>query len=261
MLTPATILSERPLRPNKARAGLLVSLVAVSECSVFADAGYPDFIDVKNPAVGSLGMPAPDTIKEIRKKIPLAVPVSAAIGDARDDPPYYASLASIAVEAGADIVKVGLYGFPNNKRIHAFLSRIRRENTGVPLAACLYADIADSRSVNDFPRAAADAGADICLLDTFSKTGGKLTDYIGKDELSFFTGLCGRCGIISAFAGGLGVEDADWVAEIAPDIAGFRGAVAKNGRGETGISPAKLKKLIAVFNSLKPSAAVENCIG
>jgi len=253
-------LSERPLRPNKAGAGLLVSLVAVSECSVFADAGYPDFIDVKNPSAGSLGMPALNTIKEIRKKIPLAVPVSAAIGDARDDPSYYASLASMAVEAGANIIKVGLYGFANGKRIHAFLSHIRRENTAVPLAACLYADIADSRSVRDFPHMAAGAGMDICLLDTFAKTGEKLTDYIGKDELSFFTGLCGRFGILSAFAGGLEVEDADWIAQTAPDIAGFRGAVAENGRGETGISPAKLKKLIKVFNSMKPSVAVDGRI-
>jgi uncharacterized protein (UPF0264 family) len=254
-------LSERPLRPNKARPGLLVSLVAVSECSVFTAAGYPDFIDVKNPAAGSLGMPDLNTIKEIRKTIPLTVPVSAAIGDAHDDPLYYASLASMAIEAGADIVKVGLYGFSNSKRIHAFLSHIRRENAGVPLAACFYADLVDSRSVRDFPSVAADAGADICLLDTFSKTGEKLTDYIGKDELSFFTGLCGRFGLLSAFAGGLGVEDADWIAQTAPDIAGFRGAVAENGRGETGISPAKLKKLITVFNSLKPSLAVESCIG
>ncbi len=206
-------------------------------------------------------MPELNTIRNIRKRIPLSVPVSAAIGDAHDDPPRYASLASMAVEAGADIVKVGLYGFSSNKRIHAFLSRIRLENTGVPIAACLYADLADSRSIGDFPRAAADAGADICLLDTFSKSKGKLTDYIAKDELLFFTGLCGRYGVLSAFAGGLGVEDTDWVAETAPNIAGFRGAVAKNGRGETGISPAKLKKLIAVFNSLKPSAAVENRIG
>lgn len=80
MSTPATILSERPLRPNKARAGLLVSLVAVSECSVFTAAGYPDFIDVKNPAVGSLGMSDLDTIREIRKKTPLTVPVAGVDG-------------------------------------------------------------------------------------------------------------------------------------------------------------------------------------
>ena len=59
---------------------LFVSVVDAGEARVAAEAGA-DIVDVKNPAEGSLGAPAPAVIADVRAALPAELPVSAAIGD------------------------------------------------------------------------------------------------------------------------------------------------------------------------------------
>ena len=59
---------------------LLVSVTDADEARLAADAGV-DIVDVKNPAEGSLGAPAPGVIERVREVVPPEHPVSAAIGD------------------------------------------------------------------------------------------------------------------------------------------------------------------------------------
>ena len=59
---------------------LLVSVIDAAEARL-ALAGGVDIVDVKNPAEGSLGAPAPGVIAQVRDVLSAHAPLSAAIGD------------------------------------------------------------------------------------------------------------------------------------------------------------------------------------
>lgn len=82
-----------------------------------------------------------------------------------------------------------------------------------------------------------------CLIDTFDKSRGSLSAHLDLDALRRFTASCRENGVVSALAGGLRMEDFDWLSNVNPDVAGFRSAVVTNGRGEVGIDARKLEGL------------------
>ena len=59
---------------------LLVSVIDADEARL-AVAGGVDVVDVKNPAEGSLGAPAPGVIAQVRDVLPSDQPLSVALGD------------------------------------------------------------------------------------------------------------------------------------------------------------------------------------
>lgn len=224
---------------------LLVSLISPVECQAVMETP-PDIIDIKNPADGSLGMPDISVIEEIRRKIPSNLQLSVAIGDADDNAPLYRLRAEEVARAGVNIVKVGLYDFPDSKRAVDFLSFIRRGLTASVVAA-RYVDLTNIREIREFPEIAYKAKIKGCLLDTYRKDGGRLADYASMDELKKFVEQCRSLGLLSALAGGLGVDDIGWLSALKPDIAGFRGAVAEGARSEPGISRLRLARLAQSF--------------
>jgi uncharacterized protein (UPF0264 family) len=225
---------------------LLVSLIDASECGAVR-ACPPDIIDLKNPAEGSLGMPDVDTISRTRNLIPGGLPFSVAIGDAVDDSELYIRRAKRAVEAGADIVKVGLFSFADGREEAAFLSRLRR-GLSVPLVAAWYADRL-KRPLCELPEIAAGAGAQGCLIDTYRKDGGRLTDFVTLPDLKSFIERCKELGLFSAVAGGLKEDDTHWISLLRPDVAGFRGAVANGKRNEPGLDRERLFRLRNAFTA------------
>ena len=78
---------------------LLVSVTTAQEAEL-AVAGGVDVVDVKNPAEGSLGAPAPAVIEAVRAVVPPGSPVSAAIGD-MPHLPGTAALAALGAPAPA----------------------------------------------------------------------------------------------------------------------------------------------------------------
>jgi uncharacterized protein (UPF0264 family) len=228
---------------------LLVSVIDPSECAAFSR--WPHYLDIKNPSDGSLGMPSPETVNRIRKIVGDRAVISAAIGDATDNVELYTERAVAVTHAGADIIKVGLFSFKDIKSASDFLSAIKRNLaiTGkVSKVVCaMYADKADKKFLKDFPAMARTTGMWGCLIDTYGKANGKLTVYMEQKELKQFTADCKKNGVASALAGGLEISDICWLADIAPDIVGFRSAVVKNSRAQTGVDPAKLSVLYAHF--------------
>lgn len=227
---------------------LLVSLVNSVECQALLET-LPDIVDIKNPADGSLGMPEISIIEDIKRKIPIDLPLSAAIGDATDNAPFYRLRAEEATRAGVNIVKVGLYGFSDAKCAVNFLSFISSELPASVIAA-RYVDLISARDIRELPEIASKAKIRGCLLDTYQKNMGCLADYVSMDELKKFVEQCRSLGLFSALAGGLGVDDVEWLAAIKPDIAGFRGAVASGARNEPGISSLRLAGLRRLFTSV-----------
>ena len=216
---------------------LLVSVIDASEC-VAVRACPPDIADLKNPAEGSLGMPDAKTIREVKKSLPVGLPLSVAIGDGVDDAQFYIARAKLAQQAGADIVKVGLFDFKSAHKEELFLSRVRR-SIRVPLVAAWYVDRLQ-RPVSDLPEIAARAGARGCLIDSYDKGAGRLTDFASQSDIAAFIKNCAEFAVFSALAGSLAERDIEWLLRMRPDVAGFRGAVAKGKRGEPGIDVDRL---------------------
>ena len=94
---------------------LLVSVIDAAEARL-AVAGGVDIVDVKNPAEGSLGAPAPGVIAQVRDVLPAELPLSAAIGDLPCLPGTAALAALGAARSGAAYVKLGLWGVVRARR-------------------------------------------------------------------------------------------------------------------------------------------------
>src|SRR5204863_1296953 len=111
--TPRTRGGAGGLRQSRRQGGgrmkLLVSVTDAAEARL-AVAGGVDIVDVKNPAEGSLGAPAPGVIEQVRREVPAELPVSVALGDLPALPGTAALAAVGAARAGAAYVKVGLWG-------------------------------------------------------------------------------------------------------------------------------------------------------
>jgi uncharacterized protein (UPF0264 family) len=235
---------------------LLVSVIDASECAVFSETGFPDYVDLKNPSDGSLGFPSLKTVRDVRRAIPDEIPLSVAIGDAVNDPQLYSKRAVLAAKAGADIVKVGLYDFADDDERVSFLSSIRRsldkaffKDTG--LVSALYADLYGIDHVFAFPARASAAGVAGCLIDTFNKDGRDIFDYLAIESITKFANACRRNGIFSAIAGGLSVESSKKLADAGVDVIGFRSAVVSNGRGERGLDPERVLELCGRSGNMK----------
>ena len=188
-------------------------------------------------------MPEPSVIRAMRRRLPRSLPLSVALGDARDDAPFYIERAREAAAAGADIVKVGLFDFDGEGRIASFLDELTA-GAGLPVVAALYADRCDAGSVARFPALAARAGAHGGLIDTYRKDGGRLFDYADEATLRAFVKGCRAHGLLSALAGSLGADDLPFLKSLAPDVAGFRGAVCAGARGEPGVCEKRLARLL-----------------
>ncbi|MEN2996894.1 MAG: (5-formylfuran-3-yl)methyl phosphate synthase [Acetomicrobium sp.] len=218
------------------RAAFLASVVSKEEAAEALKVQV-DVIDVKNPAEGALGAALPETISEIRDVVPKAIPVSAAIGDM----PYLpgtAALAAIgAAQAGASIIKVGLYGAKTPDEVLKLLflvsTALKMYFPTSLLVAGAYADAQIFGGINflDVPALAAKAGAAGCLLDTFDKSfGHNLLEIASMEAIGDFVSACREWGLFSALAGSLKLEDVPLLLSLRPDYLGFRGALCEGGR-------------------------------
>lgn len=86
---------------------LLVSVVSAPEARR-ALTGGAEIVDVKDPAEGPLGAPAPQVLSEVVAAVDGAAPVSVALGDLPNLPHSAALAARGAALTGAAYVKVGL---------------------------------------------------------------------------------------------------------------------------------------------------------
>ena len=228
---------------------LLVSVLDADEARLAVEAGV-DIVDVKNPAEGSLGAPAPGVIERVREVVPPERPVSAAIGDLPNLPGTAALAALGAARSGAAYVKVGLWGTSATEEAVAILRAVRAAVDGG--AAVIAAAYADAERVPGRPlppgeivAAARRAGVGGCLLDTAVKDGRGLFEWFTPTALATLIGEGHAAGLEMALAGALRAEDLSRVRAAGADIAGVRAAACRDGRRTAPLDAERIGRLRA----------------
>src|SRR5690348_12152664 len=149
---------------------LLVSVADPGEARA-ALRGGADVIDAKQPRRGALGPVRPDVLAAIRHVVGSARPVSAVLGDARDEAAIERA-AQVAAGLGAAFVKVGFAAVVTEHRARRLAAAARRGAGGAAVVLVGYADwqraesLAPERVVTVAATAAGGGGV---LLDTAFK--------------------------------------------------------------------------------------------
>ena len=229
---------------------LLVSVADADEARVAVRGGV-DIVDVKNPAEGALGAPAPATIAQVRHTVPAERPVSAAIGDLPNLPGTAALAALGAAHAGAAYVKVGLWGTSTEDEAVAVLRAVREAVDGGPtVIAAAYADTERVPSRPLAPgavvAAARRAGVGGCLVDTAIKDGRGLLAWLTPDALTALVAAAHAANLEMALAGALRAEDLPTVRATGADIAGVRSAACHDGRRTASLDAERIERLRAL---------------
>jgi uncharacterized protein (UPF0264 family) len=237
---------------------LLVSVIDAAEARL-AVAGGVDIVDVKNPAEGSLGAPAPRVIAEVGDVLPPELPLSAAIGDLPCLPGTAALAALGAVRSGAAYVKLGLWGASTTEDAVAVLRAAREAVDGdAQVIAVAYADAArvPSRPLPpaELVTAARQAGVSGCLLDTAIKDGRGLLSWISSGGLAELVAEAHAAGLEMALAGELRADDLPTVRATGADIAGLRSAACRDGRRTGALDPGRIARLREVCAVESPRA-------
>lgn len=214
-----------------------------------AVAGGADIVDVKNPAEGSLGAPAPATIAAVRAAVPASIPVSVAIGD--QSLPGAAALAAVgAANLGAAYVKLGLRNVSADEAVQ-LLRAVRDGLAGVSASviAAAYAD-ADGLDGNALPpallpRVARAAGITGCLVDTAIKDGRGLFHWLTQRAVATLVSEAHDRGLVIALAGSLRDSDLPDILATGADIAGVRSAACRGGVRTAPLEPERIRRLRA----------------
>jgi uncharacterized protein (UPF0264 family) len=164
------------------------------------------------------------------------VPVSATIGDL-EFKPGTASLAALgAAVSGADYVKAGLLGVKTQAQAEEMLQGIVRAvkdyDPEKKVVASGYSDYVRAGSIAPrlLPAAAANAGADVVMVDTAVKDGKPTFDFMSEQDLLDFINLGHESGLQVAIAGNIGFAHLDLLQRLQPDIIGVRGIVCGGDR-------------------------------
>lgn len=208
---------------------LLVSIVAADEIAA-ALAGGADIVDVKNPAEGALGAPAPALLREARGRVGAPHELSVALGDAPHLPGTLAFAAAGAAACGADYVKVGLRGSDEPESALEMLRALASAvGTTTRVVAVTYAD-GGGLAPLELPRVAAAAGIHGVMLDTLEKHGTSTFASLGAAAVAAFVQEARERGLATALAGSLGSEGLARASRLGVDFAGVRGAACDGGR-------------------------------
>jgi uncharacterized protein (UPF0264 family) len=209
---------------------LLVSVRDAHEAAA-AIAGGADLIDAKEPHAGALGAVALRTLWGIVDAVGGLKPVTAAVGDARDERSV-ADDAAAFTRAGAMLIKVGLAGIAGGQRLDAMLRAATRGAGASRVVAVAYADYGNAGAPPPGEVIAAAARAQIrgVLIDTFNKQGAGLTALASASVLTDWVAIARRAGLLTALAGKLTADDLLRLQRTGADVAGVRGAACDSGR-------------------------------
>jgi len=213
---------------------LLISPINTGEAHEAIEGGA-DIVDVKNPKEGSLGANFPWVIRNIRNITPEGMHVSATLGDVPYKPGTVSLAAAGAVVSGADYIKVGLYGTKNYDEalevMENVVRSVREFDKNALVVASGYADAHRVGAVDpmEIPKVAAEAGADLAMVDTAVKDGKTLFDFMDIDKLQEFNNMIHDHGLKSALAGSIKKNQLKLLYDVGCDVVGIRGAACTGG--------------------------------
>jgi uncharacterized protein (UPF0264 family) len=236
---------------------LLVSVRSAAEAEA-ALAGGAALIDVKEPARGALGRADDAVIAEVVGAVGRQTPVSAALGELRDEPlrNLPRSVSSLAY------VKCGLAGcaaeangaWPDD--LTGLAAAVQEANPRCKMAVVAYAD---------WRRAGAPAPDEVCafagrrpgwamLLDTWGKDGLTLLDWMGRVEIDRLCRACRDAGVPIALAGSLSPSLIRTLRPAAPDWFAVRGAACRGLQRTAAVDAAKVRGLVEAITDATPGS-------
>ena len=239
---------------------LLVSVRDAIE-AVAALKGDCDVLDVKEPARGALGMADIGTIAAIidtTRGRESAVPVSMALGEAAE---WGLDRSIPRLPEGIAYLKMGTSQLPPGAGGASHFSSVQRRfenafgaafDSGSPQPcgfassprwiAVAYADfeLARAPAPEEIAELAAVCGCTGLLIDTFSKQGKRLLDWLDDDRLAAIATQSRTLGLTFALAGRLQAGDLPRVLAARPDVIGIRSAACRAGDRTGSIDAAAL---------------------
>jgi FolB domain-containing protein len=199
---------------------MLASVTGVEEAEVAIRHGA-DIIDLKDTSSAFAAVAVP-VIRATVERLARRRPVSAVAGELDMDPAAIMLAVTAIADAGADYIKVGLY--PGGRRedsIRALAALARR----VSLIGVMFAD---HGADEDLVALMAESGFAGAMIDTASKTGGRLLDHMNIAALGRFVQAARSRGLMAGLAGSLEPPDIPRLMLLAPDVLGFRRALCNN---------------------------------
>ena len=241
---------------------LLVSVRSLEE-AVAALEGGADLIDVKEPSRGSLGRSDRETIELITRHIRSSAPdtpVSAALGELPE-------LRAEDFPGPVDYVKVGLAGCHQRAGWQQSFFNLQAQfeeracaawGFGPRWIAVAYADhdVAGSPPLGDILDLALDGGCDGLLIDTHSKSGGRLNDSLAADELARWIDRAHELDLFVACAGRLHAEILPEVLGADPDIVAIRSAACAGEDRRAAVDPASVRRFRLRMEELAAAARI-----
>ncbi len=218
---------------------LLVSVQNMAE-ALEADQGGADIIDVKNLQEALVGSGHPNLVREVRARIPAEKHVSVTLGVV----PNQAGTVAMAVHAAgmleATSVKVGFCEADYGSAVE-ILQGAREALRGydTKLIGSLFADnhlFRDGLDPDLMVKLAIEGECDGFLIDTLTKDGRNLFDFIPEARLREMVLEAKQAGLSTALSGHLKLDNLDELARVNPDIVGVRGAVCSSGERDRAVA-------------------------
>jgi uncharacterized protein (UPF0264 family)/TusA-related sulfurtransferase len=218
---------------------LLVSVQNMAE-ALEADRGGADIIDVKNLQEALVGSGHPKLVEETRRRIPAHKHVSVTLGVV----PNQAGTVAMAVRAAgmldATSVKVGFCEADYDSAVEILQgAREALQGFETKLIGSLFADNHLFKGGLDpdlMVKLAIEGQCDGFLIDTLTKDGRNLFDFIPEARLREMVMEAKQAGLSTALSGHLKLDNLDELARVNPDIVGVRGAVCSSGERDRAVA-------------------------
>lgn len=217
---------------------ILMASVQNLEEALEALYGGADIVDVKNLQEALVGSAHPGIVKQVREAIPLDRHASVTLGVV---PNQVGTVAMAVYTAGvleATSVKVGFMNTEYDQAVET-LQACKEALNGfeTKLIGSLFADnpLYDGLDAGHMVPLARDGQCDGFLIDTLTKDGRNLFDFMPEPQLREIVMEGKQLEMSTALSGHLRLEDLDELARINPDIVGVRGAVCQMGDRSSGV--------------------------
>jgi uncharacterized protein (UPF0264 family) len=216
---------------------LMVSVQNVAEAIEALDGGA-DIVDVKNLQEALVGSAKPSVVKQVREAVPPGHHASVTLGVVPNQVGTVAMAVYTAGVLNATSVKVGFMKTDYDLAVEILLaSREALDGFDTKLIGSLFADNPEFGGLDphDMVRLAREGKCDGFLVDTLSKDGRNLFDFMPEAELRDMVFQGKELGMSTALSGHLRIDNLDELARINPDIVGVRGAVCARGERTNGV--------------------------
>lgn len=214
---------------------LMVSVQNLAE-ALQALKGGADIVDVKNLQEALVGSAHPHIVRDVRNAIPIERHASVTLGVV---PNQVGTVAMAVYTAGvlqATSVKVGFMDTEYPAAAETLRAcREALDGFDTKLIGSLFADntLYGGLEPHHMNKLAKETDCDGWLIDTLTKDGRNLFDFIREEELRDMVFEGKEAGMSTALSGHLRIDDLDELARINPDIVGVRGAACQKSDDRT----------------------------